>query len=108
MTIFVMAMFLTAASAQDLDRGKSIYVAKCQACHGPGIKGDGPAARALPEKVPDMTTAEYWDDMTDEKLVSQIQVGKPGSTMRAFPMKPEEMSALLAYMRTFASPLPPE
>ena len=104
----ILVMFLTVASAQDLGRGKSIYVAKCQACHGAGLKGDGPAARALPEKVPDMTTAEYWNEVTDEELVGQIEVGKPGSTMRSFPMKPEEMSALLAYMRTFAPPPPPE
>lgn len=36
--------------------GKKMYNAYCAACHGKTGKGDGPAAVALKEPVPDLTT----------------------------------------------------
>jgi mono/diheme cytochrome c family protein len=99
MLIFL-ALAALAAEPADLP-GKRIYHAKCQACHGHGGKGDGPAARAMPKPPKDMTSAAFWTGLTDERLSSQIRAGKPGSAMRGFPMKPEEMTHLLAYLRTF-------
>ena len=93
-------MALTSAQAADVEAGRSGYVAKCQACHGPGGKGDGPAAGALPKKPKDMTTAEFWKDITDAELKAVITKGKPGSAMRGFPMKPEQLADLVAYLNT--------
>ena len=82
------------------DDGRSTYVAKCQACHGPNGRGDGPAARALPKPPRDFTSAEFWAGQTDEKLRSTITTGKPGSVMRGFNMSDEQLTALVAYIKT--------
>lgn len=87
--------------AADAAAGRSTYVAKCQACHGVAGKGDGPAARALPKAPRSFATAEYWAGLTDEKLTAAIASGRPGSAMRGFPMEPEQMADLVAYLRDF-------
>lgn len=35
--------------------GPTLYKAYCAVCHGPGAKGDGPMARLLTQKTPDLT-----------------------------------------------------
>jgi cytochrome c553 len=35
--------------------GATLYQAYCASCHGPAGKGNGPAARAIPTPVPDLT-----------------------------------------------------
>lgn len=99
-TLILLAALLGTAEAADTNAGRSAYVAKCQACHGSGGKGDGPASRALPKKPADMTTDDFWNGTTDEKLGATISKGKPGSAMRAFPMKPEQLADLIAYLNT--------
>lgn len=36
--------------------GKMLYDTYCAACHGPIGRGDGPAAKYLPEPLPDLST----------------------------------------------------
>lgn len=36
--------------------GEEMYMSYCAACHGKDAKGDGPAAPALKDPVPDLTT----------------------------------------------------
>lgn len=36
--------------------GQALYDENCAICHGPGGRGDGPAARAYSEPLPDLTT----------------------------------------------------
>jgi len=89
------------AFAQDADKGRAIYVARCQACHGAEGRGDGPAARALPQKPRDMRRADFWREFDDAELAAIITAGRPGTVMRGFPMEPAQMKQLLAYLRTF-------
>ncbi len=89
-----------AAFAGDPDAGRSVYVAKCQACHGASGKGDGAAAAALPKPPKDMTTKEFWATMTDERLKSTISNGKAGGTMRPFPMSETQLDDLATYLRS--------
>lgn len=91
----------TPSSAGDADKGRAIYVARCQACHGPDGSGNGPAARALPQKPRDMRQTDFWRDHDDRKLESIITAGRPGTAMRGFPMEAAQMKQLLAYLRTF-------
>jgi hypothetical protein len=42
--------------------GEALYNSVCAACHGPDGKGDGPAARALHENVPDLTSCAADND----------------------------------------------
>jgi mono/diheme cytochrome c family protein len=53
----VTGLLLPPAYADDrpLDIGKGEYEAACATCHGLNGKGDGPAARQLNVKVPDLT-----------------------------------------------------
>ena len=41
----------------DMERGQELYARHCQACHGPTNHGDGPAAAALVQPVPDLAGA---------------------------------------------------
>ncbi len=95
-----MLVLLIGLAFADPDPGRALYVAKCQACHGPEGKGDGPAARALPKPPRDFTSAEFWAGQTPETLSSTITTGKPGSAMRGFKMDEAQLSALVAYLQT--------
>lgn len=88
------------AQAADPEAGRSSYVARCQSCHGATGAGDGPAARALPKAPRSFATAEFWANMTDEKLVAVITNGKPGSAMRGFPLDDTQRADLVAYLRS--------
>ena len=90
------------ARAGDAAAGRSIYVAKCQACHGPAGKGDGPAAAALPSPPADLSAPAFWAAMTDDKLAATITNGKPGGTMQPFAMNKQQLGDLVAYLHTLA------
>lgn len=97
----IVAVSAGPAWAADAAQGQALYTAKCSACHGTDGKGTGPAARALPRKPRDMTAAAFWAEMTDATLRSIIEAGKPGSPMRGYPMRDDQMEDLVAYLRTF-------
>lgn len=99
--LLVVGALLLSATALADDPGKSVYDAKCVACHGASGKGDGPAALALEKPPPDFTTADFWKGLSDDHIRTILTSGTPGGTMRAFPIKPEQMDALLVYLRTF-------
>ena len=97
----MMALLLSVAlSHAEAPEGRATYVAKCQACHGPAGKGDGPAARALPKPPRDFTSADFWTNQTEERMRSTITTGKPGSAMRGFNMSDEQLASLVAYLTT--------
>jgi len=48
----------------DDERGKQLWERHCQACHGPGNRGDGPATEALVAPVPDLRGKVKADDAT--------------------------------------------
>ena len=56
-----MALTAAAAAAQEpgvdeqMVAGSSIYSTYCTVCHGPGGKGDGPLAKSLRFRPPDLT-----------------------------------------------------
>lgn len=47
-------------SSEILAHGKGLYEAQCTSCHGPGGKGDGPAAAALNPGPRDFTKDAAW------------------------------------------------
>ena len=96
-------LLFTALSAEpDLELGRSIYAAKCTACHGVMGKGDGAVSLALPQPPADFSAAAYWKRADDKLLRAVITSGKPGTVMRGFPMKPAHLDSLVAYLRTLA------
>jgi high-affinity iron transporter len=92
-----------ASAHAGVEEGRALYVAKCQACHGASGKGDGPASRALPKKPRDFTSADYWSSASDEGVKAVILQGMPGTIMRGFPMAPEQLADLVAYLRSLVS-----
>jgi putative heme-binding domain-containing protein len=79
-------------SPEDLARGKALYDAGCQLCHGP--KGDGGKGTNLAQaKLPRATK--------DSDLVRVIEVGIVGTEMPgAWHMTQREMTQVAAYVRT--------
>ncbi len=103
----LLALLALVARADDLEKGKSIYVARCQSCHGATGRGDGPAAAAFTKKPKDFSAKEYWDAVTDDQLRLYILEGKPGTIMRGFPMADEQLTTLVSYLRSFPSTAAP-
>jgi len=95
--------FLTAARAEPTP-GREIYVAKCQSCHGPEGRGDGPASRALPKRPRDFTQASFWASTTDQQVRAEILTGLPGTIMRGFPMPEQQLDQLVEYLHSLAPP----
>lgn len=83
------------------------WKAKCASCHG----DDGKASTEQGKKmgVRDMTSADFWKDVTDAKMKDAITNGfkqtKDGKVqeMEAYKdkLKPADIDALVAYVKTF-------
>jgi mono/diheme cytochrome c family protein len=83
------------------------WKAKCASCHGEDGKGDTEQGKKM--GVRDMTQADFWKGLTDAKMKDVITNGlkqtKDGKTQEMEPykdkLKPEEIDALVAYVKTF-------
>lgn len=60
---------------QGVPDGKKVAEQNCVPCHGPGGKGDGPAAAALPTKPADWTSDRVQKE-TDGELFWKISNGR--------------------------------
>ena len=99
--MLTLAVLWLGGPAVAAETGREVYVAKCQACHGDRGRGDGPAARALPKKPRDFSVPTFWASVDDAQVERVILNGLPGTIMRGFPMPPEQLDALLAYLKGF-------
>lgn len=86
----------------------AIYRQYCAGCHGETGRGDGVQARLTLLKVPSFADAARMATLTDDYLYTVIAKGSAalGGTS-AMPgwdhvLTPEEIRALIAYLRTFA------
>lgn len=87
---------------------QEIYVARCNMCHGPAGKGDGPAGAALSPKPRDLGDPAWQKSVTDEHIEKIILNGGPAvgksPLMPANPdlsSKPDVIKALRAMVRGF-------
>lgn len=80
--------------------GRALYAAKCRSCHGDQGSGDGPAARALPKTPADLSDPALWSQKTEAQIRQVILKGKPGTAMRGYPMKDEQLNHLMQYLRS--------
>ncbi len=94
---------LRVASPDLLAKGKKSYDANCVICHGPGGKGDGPAAVALTPKPRDFTSG-YWKlGGSPTRVFHTISNGSPGTGMAAWiQLSIEERYALAHYVRSIS------
>lgn len=68
----------------DLSIAQRVYTEQCAGCHGTTGRGDGPAAATLQPKPPDFTQPAWADARTPLQLASTIELGIPGTEMKAF------------------------
>ena len=91
-----------------IEFGQETYTVNCAPCHGPGGKGDGPAAAALNPPPRDHTNAEYMARLNDKKIADTIKMGGIISGYPNMPSNPHlrgaEIEALVAFVRRLSSP----
>jgi mono/diheme cytochrome c family protein len=88
---------LLAIPARSDDKSAATYKQKCVACHGADGKGDTPTGKAL--GVHSFASAET-SKMSDQELADVIEKGKGKMPKYGSSMKPEEIKAMVAYIRT--------
>ena len=70
----------------DPAKGKEKFELICASCHGPGGKGDGPAAAALDPKPRDLSDPAYVSTLTDEHIFKTVKEG--GASVGKSPLMP--------------------
>ena len=109
-TIVVCALITCAfssAHADDMAAAKQNYDTFCVKCHGPGGKGDGPAAATLATNPRNFTDCAAMAKITDDTMFNVIKNGGPAAglskDMQAWNTGFEdgEIHGLVAYIRTF-------
>jgi mono/diheme cytochrome c family protein len=87
----------TTHSAQ-AEKGKAIFEENCVACHQQDGKG-------LPGTAPSLTNKEILRYASDRFFTATINEGRPDTPMPAFAeqLKPEDVQAVIAYLRSFAT-----
>jgi putative heme-binding domain-containing protein len=79
----------------DVEAGQRLYGPQCQVCHG--ANGDG---------VPgiDLKLGRFRRSSSDDDLARVITTGVPGTGMPAFVLRPDELVALVAFIRAGFDP----
>ena len=90
----------TAVAQTDPKKTERTWKSKCASCHGATGKGDTDKGKEL--KVPDMATPAF-QAKTDDQLKKAISDGSEKAKDHAFKseLTPEQIDALVAYIRTF-------
>lgn len=82
-------------------RGKTLYINKCQSCHGTLGRGDGVLARSI-KNMPDLSDPKMWSK-SDQELFNIITDGSlPMMPAYHKTIKEEDRWNLVNYIRTFA------
>jgi mono/diheme cytochrome c family protein len=77
--------------------GAAVFARNCSGCHGPGGKGDGPAALSLLPAPRDLARVQF----SDQALSRVLWQGVPGSSMPGWHDLPaNDLRGLLAYVRS--------
>jgi cytochrome c6 len=93
------AAVMLCAPANADDKSAALYKQKCAACHGADGKGDTPAGKSMKARSfadPDVAK------MSDDELAGAIEKGKGKMPAYSKSMKPEELKAMVAYIRSLA------
>ena len=87
-------------SADPLPNGKTIFDAKCVMCHGADGKGKAAMAKMFKIEISALNLAsEKTAAMKDDELLKAIKSGKGKMPAYAQKLKPEELKAVLEYVR---------
>jgi len=92
------------ASPESIANGETIYKRQCQMCHGASGMGDGPAAKTLKGKLPNLADKTTLAKVSDEDLHELVANGKKSEigNMPAFKskLKPEEIQDVLNFVHS--------
>ena len=85
-----------------LDTGKELFGKKCQKCHGPGGKGDGPDADPDHQEDMDLTVARRATRNPDGVVFYKIWNGRTKPKMPALgkELSKEQVWAIVTYVQT--------
>jgi Cu-processing system permease protein len=96
-----------AMTPANIELGKATYQTTCAPCHGPGGKGDGPAAAALNPKPRDHTNGAYMDKLTNQHLYDVIKKGGAAFGFPTMPAQPQladdSVKNVIAFVRSLSA-----
>ncbi len=106
-TLILLTSFSGAASAADLQRGKTLFDQRCSSCHGALGAGDGPVAAALPPEQKPRNLAEgKWKFATDDAKMKEL-LKKGGAALglsALMPMQPDlsdaDLDSIIAFIHS--------
>ncbi len=78
---------------------KKIFSSHCQKCHGKDGKG---TKRGKKLGVPDFTNGDWQDTTADKQMITTITNGKKRMPKQGHKLNPEEIKAVVKYIRFFA------
>jgi mono/diheme cytochrome c family protein len=95
-----------AASPESITNGAALYKRHCVMCHGATGVGDGPAAKTLKGKLPNLSDKAMMSKHSDDEIREVITNGKkteignmPALGKR---LSPEEINDVISFVRTLA------
>jgi mono/diheme cytochrome c family protein len=95
-----------------LTQGRTIYMARCIACHGNDGRGDGPlAANLIGPPVGNLTDKEWKHGDRPDQVLAVIDKGVPNTRMEGWGrvLDPPELKAVAGYVYFLAKrPVPEE
>ncbi len=98
--LFVVVPVQAASALSDSEVAK-LYGQHCSACHGEQGNGRSRASFALDPPPRDFSTAEAWQQLSRERMLTSVTYGRPGTAMVAFAdrLSTEQIAALVDYIR---------
>jgi mono/diheme cytochrome c family protein len=97
------------AEARPLLSGEAAFGAYCSGCHGP--QGEGRNYGGQPTRFPAIASPDFLDIASDALLEGTITHGRPGRRMPPLAgpngtLRPEELTSLVAHLRSLGPPAP--
>lgn len=89
-------------TAESVEIGRELYEQNCETCHGPAGTGDGPGARVLEARMPNLQDTEWAAEKTDGEWFYKIAVGKDPMVGYEDFLEEEEMWHVVNYVRSLS------
>lgn len=98
---YVRESLMRASVAADSSRGRQIYARTCSVCHGERGNGSMWASANLRPAPRDFSSPEAKAELTRERMLASVAVGRPGTAMSGYASKfsAQDMAAVVDYIR---------
>ena len=95
-----------AANATSIASGETLFKRHCQTCHGATGVGDGPTAKTLKGKLPNLADKKTTAMLTDSEIHNLIVKGKKSEIGNMPPfdrkLKDPEIQDIISFVRTLS------